>query len=517
MSEPKELCQFNIRKLCPREEQECEFKHALPVRSESSKGNENIEKQEKSAESKDSDNDKETPETEEVPVAKKVNDIELQTHLSEGFQTSNLFLQSMPPPPADANATTNDTSTFIASTTIGEAPQNNQQMARRVVKTGGAEDEGSAAKEIRRDSKGFENFDDYFESDANDSTMTTGEKTNDDESLQEAEQQEQESEPKEPNAFTTSVPAPTETMPEEILDGDKTANKNKKSNLEDLSKEWDDEDITEEQPAKETSEKAPESVADEKVQEAPADTNTEAVSEDVEMQEAPEASTEKEPTEKQTFVVEAPQEQEQQQQEPAPSTTEEASEAPAANEDETIENIENFLVAEKSSSEKPTTTKPKTQPKEEWVTVIFGEDGKQIPDKSGGKTMQEKSVYDLDDEDFSATKATPFAGNRKKSLNKAEGVTKIGNNTYYYTGEKPDEGAQEDASTAGEEEEDDNAENAGLITSDPYGGFEDSQDNEDIASTQGILFLTLHSAVSATGETIMPEETPFGPLAKLGV
>ena len=485
MSEPKELCQFFIRGRCQREQEDCEFKHALPVRSESSKGNENNEKQEKSVESKDSNNDKETAETEEVPVAKKVNDIESQTGLSKGFQASNLFFQSMPPPPADANATTNDTSTFIASTTIGEAPQNNQQMARRVVKTGGAEEEGSAAKEIRRDSKGFENFDDYFESDANDSTMTTGEKTNDDESLQEADQQE--SAPKEPNAFTTSVPAPTETMPEEILDGDKTANKSKKTNLQDLSKEWDDEDITEEQPAKEASEKVPESVADEKGQEAPV-TNNEAVSEGVEMQEAPEASTEKEPTEQQTFVVEAPQEQEQQQQEPAPTTTEEASEAPAANEDETIENIENFLVAEKSSSEKTTTTKPKTQPKEEWVTVIFGEDGKQIPDKSGGKTMQEKSVYDLDDEDFSATKATPFAGNRKKSLNKAEGVTKIGNNTYYYTGEKPEEGAQEDASTAGEEEEDDNAENAGLITSDPYGGFEDSQDNEDIVSTQGILF-----------------------------
>ena len=168
-----------------------------------------------------------------------------------------------------------------------------------------------------------------------------------------------------------------------------------------------------------------------------------------------------------------------------------SAEPPAANEDETIENIENFLVAEKSSSEKANTTKPKTQPKEEWVTVIFGEDGKQIPDKSGGKSMhqQEKSVYDLDDEDFSATKATPFAGNRKKSLNKAEGVTKIGNNTYYYTGEKPEEGTQEEESSQHEEEEDDaNAENAGLITSDPYGGFEDSQDNEDIASTQGRFF-----------------------------
>ena len=40
------------------------------------------------------------------------------------------------------------------------------------------------------------------------------------------------------------------------------------------------------------------------------------------------------------------------------------------------------------------------------------------------KTMGkiEKFVYDLDNEDFSATKATPFTGNRgKKSLIKTEG------------------------------------------------------------------------------------------------
>ena len=32
-------------------------------------------------------------------------------------------------------------------------------------------------------------------------------------------------------------------------------------------------------------------------------------------------------------------------------------------------------------------------PKEKWVTVVFDEQGKQIPDKSMGKV--EKSVYDL--------------------------------------------------------------------------------------------------------------------------
>ena len=70
--------------------------------------------------------------------------------------------------------------------------------------------------------------------------------------------------------------------------------------------------------------------------------------------------------------------------------------------------------------------------KEEWVTVIFGEDGKEIA-VAPVDPKQEKSVYDMEDEDFSATKATPFPG-RKKSIVKAEGVTRIGNNTYYYTG-----------------------------------------------------------------------------------
>ena len=83
------------------------------------------------------------------------------------------ILQSMPPPPMEADVTT-DTSTFIASTTIDAQPSN-QQMTRRVGKVGGDE---IADKEIRRDSKGFENFDDYFESDGNDSTITSGDKTN---------------------------------------------------------------------------------------------------------------------------------------------------------------------------------------------------------------------------------------------------------------------------------------------------------------------------------------------------
>ena len=52
-------------------------------------------------------------------------------------------------------------------------------MARRAAAANTADDKEQApAKELRRDSKGFENFDDYFDSDGNDTTINTaGEKT----------------------------------------------------------------------------------------------------------------------------------------------------------------------------------------------------------------------------------------------------------------------------------------------------------------------------------------------------
>ena len=69
------------------------------------------------------------------------------------------------------------------------------------------------------------------------------------------------------------------------------------------------------------------------------------------------------------------------------TSTENQQQVPVQEEDqsneETIENIENFLESEKKSG----------MPKEKWVTVVFDEQGKQIPDKSMGKN--EKSVYDL--------------------------------------------------------------------------------------------------------------------------
>ena len=145
-------------------------------------------------------------------------------------------------------------------------------MTRRVAKGGADEENSGNGKEIRRDSKGFEDFDDYFDSDANDTTA--GDKTNEessvqDDSVESVEEQPAQKEPEsekagkeeqkqqqESNAFT-SVPAPTETMPEEILDGDKTANANKKANLQDLSKEWDTEEEEEQPPGPAATQEAP--------------------------------------------------------------------------------------------------------------------------------------------------------------------------------------------------------------------------------------------------------------------
>ena len=72
----------------------------------------------------------------------------------------------------------------------------------------------------------------------------------------------------------------------------------------------------------------------------------------------------------------------------------------------------------------------------------------------------------------------------------SSGVVRTGNNTYYYTGDKGGEESQDsqgDASTAGEDEEMDEQpmDGDGLITSDPYGPLEDSQDNDDLSSMQG--------------------------------
>lgn len=162
---------------------------------------------------------------------------------------------------------TSDTSTFIAATsdmTLGANPLTARRAANAGDKPAIATTQAQQ-KEIRRDSKGFENFDDYFDSDVNDSTVTqdgdeeeeaTAEKSaqNDEavEQEEEAAAADNDEEATDENAFNT-VPAPTETMPEEILDGpnqeEKAAEKaeTKKASLADLSKQWDDEEEPSEQ------------------------------------------------------------------------------------------------------------------------------------------------------------------------------------------------------------------------------------------------------------------------------
>ena len=125
------VCQFYIRGRCQREN--CEFKHEKPEKSASDA--------------------KETQEMAAPVVARKS-------------------------APKEVEISTNDTSTFIAATSDETLGAGNQLMARRAANV--AEKPDTLTKEVRRDSKGFENFDDYFEeSDGNDTTVNTaGEKTN---------------------------------------------------------------------------------------------------------------------------------------------------------------------------------------------------------------------------------------------------------------------------------------------------------------------------------------------------
>ena len=59
---------------------------------------------------------------------------------------------------------------YVYSCLLQSDLQNNREFSSKI---------DAPAKDVRRDSKGFENFDDYFESDGNDTTINTaGEKTN---------------------------------------------------------------------------------------------------------------------------------------------------------------------------------------------------------------------------------------------------------------------------------------------------------------------------------------------------
>ena len=404
-----DVCIFNIRGNCEKEEEACDFKHDKPVKS---KETDNVQPEADAAANAE----------EEPPVVAKKVIFNRNCEVSVGFKVKLEYFQSAPPSDSEAKTAdlTTDTSTFIAAST-DETIAGNKHITRRVPIAGDKQDQ-APTKEIRRDSKGFENFDDYFDSDGNDTTISTaGDKTSE---IAVEEQEEAEFE---------NVPEPTESMPEEILDKEKDEQEKKQkaaAALEDLSKEWGDEEPEQEQ----------EPIAEE---------------------EAP-AAVDPEPTQSNN------------------------------DEQETIENIENFLGSSEStgkSAEAATTERPIKGEKgqEELVTLIFGEDGKQIEQK---ETEAAKSVYDLDDEDFASTKATPFQPNsmRKKALAKAEGVTRIGNNTYYYTGDKEAGGAPESgADTEDDELEQERGGDEGLITAD-QASYEDSNfDESEIASEVGSI------------------------------
>lgn len=319
------------------------------------------------------------------------------------------------------------------------------------------------AKEIRRNSKGFENFDDYFDSDGNDTTINT------EKAAEESVDNEE--------AFESSVPAPTETIPEDILE-----NKNKKASLADLSKEWDEEpmDTNEQiQAAQAEVNAAQEQVQSEPVQEElsqvqavqepveaePQTVQNEQMSVEAAQEQVNAAQEQVQPDHEAEQMDQGQNEQVQTDQEPVQDPQAEQNE-----EQETIENIESFL-GETKKKDEPVAKKEKG--KEEWVTVIFGEDGKQITEKS-----KEKSVYDMEDEDFSATKATPFPGRKKSIVAKQEGVTRIGNNTFYYTGDKEAGEATPSGAETEEDEMEDRPEGEGLITGDDYEENFDEESSE---------------------------------------
>lgn len=126
--------------------------------------------------------------------------------------------------------------------------------------------------------------------------------------------------------------------------------------------------------------------------------------------------------------------------------------------EESLESIEKELAKplEKSKSKKESPKKtpkkgPAVKPKEDWMTLIFGENGEKTT-KNGKKVVPEETKGDSSLEENEAeefiSKGTPFftKGKEPKSDSKrgrprkqdlaakTDAVTKIGNNMYFYTG-----------------------------------------------------------------------------------
>ena len=160
-----------------------------------------------------------------------------------------------------------------------------------------------------------------------------------------------------------------------------------------------------------------------------------------------------------------------------PVVAKKSTEGQAAKDEETMENIASFL--EEGDKDLPAVpgaakagkkaTKADGKTDEEMVTMIFGEDGNETPKKA---KEADKSVYDLEDDEPAAAKksAAPLATSTPH-VGKKEGdsVTKIGNNTYYYS---KDEKAEED----GTEQLPESAEGSQIVVVREDGSAEDQDD-----------------------------------------
>lgn len=211
------------------------------------------------------------------------------------------------------------------------------------------------------------------------------------------------------------------------------------------------------------------------------------------------------------------------------TATEESAASPSKDGDgaaeESIESIVNFIQEgntsvpqkeEGKSGEAAPPSKPQADGEKsnnEWVSEIFGQAPEEVPGDKQPATPK-RSVYDLnpEGEDFSVCEATPFTAIQPKVeagpevgpgsplAVKQDGVTKIGNNTYFYSGPKGEK--------AGEVDED--GEEVEMVLGDAEGGADASisyvTEGED-SQDEGVAMNDTEGEVAVAGE-LEPGEVP---------
>jgi len=102
--------------------------------------------------------------------------------------------------------------------------------------------------------------------------------------------------------------------------------------------------------------------------------------------------------------------------------------------------------------------------KEDWVTLIFGENGEKVTEKGrkkgddkeddGKEDVPEAEEFLIDQTPFQSEKAKRGGRPRKKDLDeKLDGVSKLGSNMYFYTGPGGNKGGRESPSSMHSDEE----------------------------------------------------------------